>query len=69
MAATRKTVKRRSTAQRDNGVRPVRLELAGADHARLERCARERGLNKASYARQAVLERIKLDEAAVAGGR
>ena len=43
--------------------RPVRLELSAADHDRLERCAVERGLSKASYARQAVLERIKADEA------
>ena len=42
--------------------KPVRLNLSAADHDRLERCARERGLNKASYARQAVLERIKHDE-------
>jgi hypothetical protein len=42
--------------------RPVRLELTTGDHARLERCAAERGLSKASYARMAVLERIKADE-------
>jgi hypothetical protein len=42
--------------------RPVRLDLSEADHKRLERLARERGLNKASYARQAVLERMKADE-------
>jgi hypothetical protein len=40
----------------------VRLDLTPTDHARLERCARDRGLNRASYARQAVLERIKADE-------
>jgi hypothetical protein len=42
--------------------RGVRLDLADEDHERLERQARQRGLNKASYARMAVLERIKRDE-------
>jgi hypothetical protein len=49
-------------AQERSG-RPVRLELSAGDHERLERCARERGLSKASYARMAVLERLKTDEA------
>jgi hypothetical protein len=40
----------------------VRLELSLHDIERLERCARERGLSNASYARMAVLERIKTDE-------
>ena len=43
-------------------VKPVRLELSEADHVRLERCADGKGLNKASYARMAVLDRIKADE-------
>ena len=43
-------------------VKGVRLDLTEADHERLERCARERGLTMASYARMAVLERIKTDE-------
>lgn len=43
--------------------RPVRLDLSETDHERLERCAREKGLNKASYARMAVLERLRADEA------
>jgi hypothetical protein len=42
--------------------RPVRLDLSETDHQRLEQCARERGLNKAAYARMAVLERLKTDE-------
>jgi hypothetical protein len=46
----------------EKSARPVRLDLSETDHERLERCAKERGLNKASYARQAVLERIKADE-------
>jgi hypothetical protein len=43
-------------------IKPIRLGLPPADHKRLERCARERGLSNASYARMAVLERIKADE-------
>lgn len=43
--------------------RPVRLDLSPVDHDRLERIARGKGLNKASYARMAVLERLKSDEA------
>lgn len=46
-------------------VKGVRLDLSEPDHERLERCARERGLTMASYARMAVLERMKSDE----GGR
>jgi hypothetical protein len=42
--------------------KPIRLDLAPTDHARLERCARDRGLTKAAFARQAVLERIRADE-------
>lgn len=40
----------------------VRLELPMADYKRLEKRARELGLTKASYARMAVMERIKADE-------
>jgi hypothetical protein len=40
----------------------VRLDLTPKDHARLEWCARDRGLTKAAFARQAVLEQIKADE-------
>jgi predicted DNA-binding protein len=42
--------------------RPVRLDRSEADHKRLERLAGERGRNKASYVRMAVLERMKADE-------
>ena len=44
-------------------VKAVRLDLSPVDHKRLEDCAREKGLNKAAYARMAVLDRIKADEA------
>jgi hypothetical protein len=54
--------KRMNAVQDEKAARPVRLDLSANDHVRLERCARERGLSKASYARQAVLERIRADE-------
>jgi hypothetical protein len=42
----------------------VRLDLSDWDYERLERVAEERGLNKSSYARMAVLAYIKQDEEA-----
>jgi hypothetical protein len=63
MASTKKETKGVSVIQDEKNARPVRLDLSGADHKRLERCAKARGLNKASYARQAVLEKIRADEA------
>jgi hypothetical protein len=50
--------------QNERRVKPVRLDLSETDHKRLEKLADERGLNKASYARMAILERMKTDEAA-----
>jgi predicted DNA-binding protein len=44
-------------------VKAVRLELPPEDYERLERCAKRRGLNKASYSRMAVLALIEQDEA------
>jgi hypothetical protein len=41
---------------------PVRLDLSDRDYARLEQLAERRGLNKASYARQAVMFYMKRDE-------
>jgi hypothetical protein len=61
-AKTKKGTKRMNAVQTERTVRPVRLDLSETDHERLERLARERGLNKASYARQAVLERMRADE-------
>jgi hypothetical protein len=61
-AKTKKGAKHMSAVQAEKAVKPVRLDLSEADHERLERLARERGLNKASYARQAVLERMRADE-------
>jgi hypothetical protein len=40
----------------------VRLDLSDKDFERLERYAEARGLNKASYARQAVLAQLRKDE-------
>jgi hypothetical protein len=65
MAKAKKGARPMSAAQTEKVARPVRLDLSESDHERLERQARARGLNKASYARQAVLERIKSDEAGV----
>ena len=48
--------------QEERATRPVRLDLSEADHDRLEDQARKLGLSKSSYARMAVLERIKADE-------
>jgi hypothetical protein len=58
----KRSPKKAQPVESERSGRPVRLDLSETDHERLERCARERGLNKASYARQAVLERIKTDE-------
>jgi len=43
-------------------VKGIRLDLSPADHKRVARAARERGLTMSSYARQALLERLKADE-------
>ncbi len=53
-----------NAVQEKKVVKPVRLELSEADHERLENVAEMKGLNKASYARMAVLDRIKADEGA-----
>lgn len=48
--------------------RPVRLDLTEADHKRLERIARDIGLNKAAFARMALMERLTAEEAKRGGG-
>jgi hypothetical protein len=53
---------KKAAAITERSGKPVRLDLSKTDHERLERIARERGLNKASYARMALLERLKADE-------
>lgn len=62
MAKVKKGGKRMNAVETERTVRPVRLDLSDADHDRLEKTAKEKGLNKASYARMAVLERLKADE-------
>jgi hypothetical protein len=52
-----------STTAEKPALKPVRLQLTEPDHKRLEKQAKKRGLNLASYARQAVLEKIMADEA------
>jgi hypothetical protein len=61
--AKAKAKKMDATAERPI-LKPVRLQLTEPDYERLEKQARKRGLNLASYARQAVLEKIMADEAA-----
>lgn len=58
----KKSVKKVDAVQDEKAAKPVRLDLSAADHVRLEVQAKALGLNKASYARMAVLERIKADE-------
>jgi hypothetical protein len=61
--AKKKAAKKMQAVQEERALKPIRLGLPPADYERLERCARERGLSLASYARQAVLAAIKADEA------
>lgn len=61
--AKKRASKLNAVQQPPRAVKSVRLELSLTDHERLERCAKERGLNMASYARMAVLKLIKADEA------
>jgi hypothetical protein len=62
MAKKKRAAKVEATKE-ERATRPVRLDLSPTDHERLERCARRLGLSKSSYARMAVLERIRADEA------
>lgn len=41
---------------------PVRLDLDATDHERLERWAKRYGLNKSSYVRMALFERMESEE-------
>jgi hypothetical protein len=59
---TTKGGKPMNVAQEKRAVKGVRLDLSPADHKRLEKTARERGLTMASYARMALFERLKADE-------
>jgi hypothetical protein len=62
MAKARPKAKKMNATAQKPALKAVRLQLPEPDHDRLERCARRRGLNLASYARQAVLEKIMADE-------
>jgi predicted DNA binding CopG/RHH family protein len=59
--AKSKAKKMNATAEKP-ALKPVRLQLPEPDYDRLEKQAKKRGLNLASYARQAVLEKIMADE-------
>jgi hypothetical protein len=61
-AMAKKRAKKLESLESKKTAKPVRLDLSQSDHERLESCARAIGLNKSSYARMAVLERIKADE-------
>jgi hypothetical protein len=52
-----------STTKAAPTAKAVRLDLSPADHKRLDRHASALGLSMSSYARMAVLERMKADEA------
>jgi hypothetical protein len=54
--------KQSTPAKEERLLKGVRLDLSPADHQRLERIARERGLTMASYARMVLLERMKADD-------
>ena len=51
-----------NATQEKKAVKGVRLDLSPADHKRLAKLARERGLTMASYARLALFERMKEHE-------
>jgi hypothetical protein len=59
----RKRAKKMPPTEVEREVKRVRLDLQPADYERLERAAKSKGLNKASFARMAVLELIKAVEA------
>jgi hypothetical protein len=58
----RKRVKKVTAASQQRVGRPVRLDLTDEVHERLQRQADKLGLNKASYARMALMERLQADE-------
>ena len=60
-AAKKKPVTAPAPPQKRRG-RPVRLDLTEPEHEHLQSAAEKLGLSKASYARQATLERIRQDE-------
>jgi hypothetical protein len=63
MAKKKPGAKNVIATQEERTAKAVRLDLTPADYARLERCARRRGLTKASFARMAVLALLEREEA------
>ena len=59
MARKRVTKVPAQVVQSPNVTKPIRLDMSIKDYERLERCARSKGLTKASFARMAVLAMIK----------
>jgi hypothetical protein len=51
-----------NATQEARAAKPVRLDLAAADHDRLEKQARRRGLTKASCVRMVILEWLEEQE-------
>jgi hypothetical protein len=49
--------------------RPVGLDSSEGDHVRLDRQANKRGLNKAAFARMAVLDRLHEEDSKEGGGK
>jgi hypothetical protein len=66
---TAKGAKQMNAVEERRLVKGVRLDLSPSDHKRLERRARERGLTMASYARMAVLDRLRQEEATEGGAK
>src|SRR3954465_2141759 len=62
-AMSRKRAEKVPASEVESNVKRVRLDLSPDDHERLERAAKSKGLNKASFARMAVLAMIKSVEA------
>jgi hypothetical protein len=62
MAKTTGKAERMNADPAKRSVKGVRLDLSPADHKRLSKLAKERGLTMASYARLALFERMKEDE-------
>jgi predicted DNA-binding protein len=50
------------TTHKQPATKPIRLAITPEDHKRLDQCARQRGLTKASYVRMAILALIRKDE-------
>jgi hypothetical protein len=58
----KKKVKTVNATQDLSQTKAVRLDLTAADHARLERQAKKRGLTKASYSRMLILEKLDQED-------